>query len=143
MDIALLFAILAGVSSASYNIFQKFGSTIINPALGAMIISAVAFSVNSLVLFFMKARGQEIIFTTRGLILLIFAGLSAAGIDLFYLLAYSKGLKISSTFIMVGIQTLLILLIGFLILKEPINLGRIIALILIISGILLLQRYGI
>lgn len=143
MDIVLIFAILAGIFSASYNIFQKFGAKIINPALGAMVVSIVAFSVNLIVFLFMKAKGQEIIFTTRGLIFLILAGLSAAGIDLFYLLAYSRGLKISSTFFMVGIQTSLILLVGFLIFKEPMSYGRVFALLLIISGILLLQKYGI
>lgn len=143
MDLALYFAILAGVSAASYNIFQKFGANIMNVALGAMIISITAFLVNLMVFIYMKAKGQDIVFTTNGLIFLILAGVSAAGIDLFYLLAFSKGLKVSSTFLVIGIQISIIVLVGFLILKEPLSLGRIIALIMIVLGISFLQRSGI
>lgn len=143
MDAALIFGILTGVSIAAYTIFQKLGSTNINPALGAMIVSTVAFLVNFFVLFGMRLKQQAILFTTKGLWLLILVGIAAAGIDLFGLIAYSKGLKITSSFIIGGVQTAIILLFGFLALKEPFSLGRLVAIGLIIAGILLLQRYGI
>jgi uncharacterized membrane protein len=143
MNITLVFAILSGVSVAAYSIFQKLGSTNINPALGAMIVSTVAFFINLLVLFGMKIKDQAILFTSKGLWLLILVGIAAAGVDLFGLLAYSKGLKITSSFIIGGVQTAIILMFGFLALKEPFSLGRLIGIGLIIAGTLLLHRYGI
>lgn len=143
MDVALIFAVLAGISIAAYTIFQKLGSTNINPALGAMAISTVAFIVNLIILLGMKVKNQAILFTTKGLWLLILVGIAAAGIDLFGLLAYSKGLKVTSSFIIGGISAVIILLFGFLVLKEQFTLGRLIAIILIALGTILFQRYGI
>lgn len=143
MDVALIFAILAGISIAAYTIFQKLGSTNINPALGAMIISTVAFIVNLFILLGMKVKNQAILFTTKGLWLVVLVGLAAAGIDFFSLFAYSKGLKITSSFVIGGVSAVVILLFGFLVLKEQFTLGRLIAIILIALGTLLFQRYGL
>jgi len=143
MEAALIFAILAGISVAAYTIFQKLGSTNINPALGAMVISTVAFIVNLIILFGMKVKNQAILFTTKGLWLLILVGIAAAGVDLFGLLAYSKGLKVTSSFIIGGVSAVIILLFGFLVLKEQFTLGRLIAIILIALGTFFFQRYGI
>lgn len=143
MDAALIFAILAGISIAAYTIFQKLGSTNINPALGAMVISSVAFIVNLFILLGLKVKNQAILFTTKGLWLLILVGIAAAGVDLFGLLAYSKGLRVTSSFIIGGVSAVIILLFGFLVLKEQFTLGRLIAIILIALGTILFQRYGI
>lgn len=142
-NLALLFAILTGVSAGSYSIFQKLGSTKINPALGAMIVSTVAFFINLLIFLKMKVSGAKILFTTRGLFFLILVGVAAAGIDLFGLLSYSKGLKVTSSFIISGVHAFLVLFAGFILLKEPFNLGRLIGIIFIIGGILLLEKFGL
>lgn len=143
MNPALTFALLAGVSIGLYSFFQKLGSTNINPALGSMVVSAVAFTVNLIILLLMKFKNQEILFTPKGLKLLIFVGLAAAGVDFFSLLAYSKGLQLTSAFIIGGAQTAIILVGGYLVLKEPFDLARFFALVLIIVGTLLLQRLGV
>ena len=44
---AVLFALLAGASAATWTLCLKLGSTRVNAALGAMIISGVAFVINS------------------------------------------------------------------------------------------------
>jgi uncharacterized membrane protein len=141
-SLALIFAILAGISAATYGTFQKFGSNSINPALGAMIISLVAFLINLFVLIGMKFNGQEVLYTNKGLILLMLAGVGAAGIDLFTLLAFSHGWKITSAPVINAVSFSILLIIGFLILKEPFNLGRVTGLVLIIVGILILQKFG-
>ena len=43
---AVLFALLAGASAATWSICLKLGSTKVNAALGAMVITGVAFLVN-------------------------------------------------------------------------------------------------
>lgn len=143
MSPALAFALLAGISIGFYSLFQKLGSTDINPALGSMVVSAVAFTVNLIILLAMKFKNQEILFTTKGLGLLILVGFAAAGIDFFSLLAYSKGLQLTSAFIIGGVQTAIILTGGYLVLKEPFDLARFFALTLIIAGTILLQRLGV
>lgn len=54
---AVVFALLAGASAATWTVCLKLGSTKIKPALGAMVITAVAFLVNSVVMLTMRAQG--------------------------------------------------------------------------------------
>ena len=58
---AILFALLSGMSAAMWTICLKLVSSKINAALGAMVIAAVAFLVNTVAMFLMKAHGQEIV----------------------------------------------------------------------------------
>ena len=103
MNGPILFAILAGVSAATWTICLKLGSTKISAALGAMVITAVAFVVNAVALLAMRA---------------------------------------SSSFLIGGTSTLLVLLVGFLVLQEPFTWGRLLAIALLVGGTLLLQAQG-
>jgi drug/metabolite transporter (DMT)-like permease len=139
---ALVFALLTGASAAAYSVFQKLAAGSINPALGAMVVAATAFLVNLMVLLGMKAQGQAVLFTPAGLWLLVGAGMAAGGIDLFGLFAYARGLQVTSSLVITGAQTALVLLVGFLVLNEPFNWLRLLAIGLIAAGVLLLQRAG-
>src|SRR5262249_22272707 len=57
---AVLFAILAGASAATWSVCLKLGAARINVALAAMVITGSAFVVNCLVMLVMRARGHEI-----------------------------------------------------------------------------------
>ena len=142
MGSAILFAILAGASAATWTICLKLGSTKISAALGAMVITGVAFVVNALALLAMRAGGHEIVFTREGVWLLALAGIAASGVDIFGLLAYERGLKLTSSFFIGGTSTLLVLLVGFLVLQEPFTWGRLMAIALIVGGTLLYQAQG-
>ncbi len=100
MSRAVLFAILAGVSAATWTICLKLVSTKITPALGALVITTGALVINSLVILATRANGQEIVFTRQALWLMALAGGAAAGVDIFGLLAYDRGLKVTSSFFM-------------------------------------------
>jgi len=139
---ALLFALLSGASAATYTICVKLGSTRINAALGGMVISAFAFLVNSVVLVTIRAQGREIALKPDGFWMLAAAGVAAAGVDIFGLLAYERGLRVTSSFIMSGTSTALVLLVGFLALQEPLTGTRALAIVMIAAGILLLQTQG-
>ena len=142
MSRAVLFAILAGVSAATWTICLKLASTKITPALGALVITACALVVNSVVILATRANGQEIVFTREALWLMALAGLAAAGVDIFGLLAYERGLKVTSSFFIGGTSTVLVLLAGFLVFQEPFTWMRLVAIAMIVGGSLLLQAQG-
>jgi drug/metabolite transporter (DMT)-like permease len=142
MSSTILFAILCGVSAAAWTVCLKLGSTKISAALGAMVITSVAFVVNALALLVMRASGQEIVVSREGLWLLAIAGIAASGVDIFGLLAYERGLKVTSSFFIGGTSTVLVLLVGFLALQEPFTWGRFLAIALIVAGMLVYQAQG-
>jgi drug/metabolite transporter (DMT)-like permease len=74
--------------------------------------------------------------------LLAMAGIAAAGVDIFSLLAYERGLRVTSSFIIGGTATVLVLLVGFLALREPVTWIRLLAIVLITTGVLLFQAQG-
>ncbi len=139
---AVLFALLAGACAATWTICLKPGSAKINVALGAMVITGVAFVVNSIALLAMKTHGQAIVLRQEGFWLLAAAGIAASGVDIFALLAYERGLRLTSSLIIGGTSTALVLLVGFLALHEPVTPIRVLAIVLIATGILLLQAQG-
>jgi uncharacterized membrane protein len=139
---AVLFALLSGVSAATWTICLKLGSTRINAALGAMVITAVAFLVNSVAMLTMRAHGHTIELKQDAFWVLAVAGIAAAGVDIFALLAYERGLRVTSSLIIGGTSTALVLLVGFLVLQEPLSGSRVLAIVLIAAGIFLLQAQG-
>lgn len=140
---AILFAMLSGMSAATWTICLKLGSTKVNAALGAMVIAAVAFVVNSVAMFTMRAHGHEIVLRKDALGVLAVAGIAAAGVDVFALLAYERGLRATSSFIIGGTSAGLVLLVGVLALHEPLTGVRALAIALIAAGIFLLQTQGL
>ena len=142
MSQAVLFAVLAGVSAATWTVCLKLASTKITPALGALVITTGALAINSLVLLATRASGHEIVFTREALWLTALAGVAAAGVDIFALFAYDRGLKVTSSFFIGGTSTLLVVLSGFLLFQEPFTWMRLLAIGLIVGGSLLLQAQG-
>jgi drug/metabolite transporter (DMT)-like permease len=98
--------------------------------------------VNTIVLIVMRAGGHEITVSREGLLLMAAAGLAAAGVDLFSLFAYQHGLRVTSSFLIGGTSTLVVLLAGFLLLHEPFTWLRLLAVVLISAGMLLYQIQG-
>ncbi|MFI5327647.1 MAG: hypothetical protein ACHQ7H_15515, partial [Candidatus Rokuibacteriota bacterium] len=119
MSRAVLFAILAGGAAATWTICLKLASTKITPALGALVITAGALVVNAVVILATRATGHEIVWSREALWLMVLAGVAAAGVDIFGLLAYDRGLKVTSSFFIGGTSTVLVLLAGFLLFQEP------------------------
>jgi len=76
---AVLFALLAGASAATWTLCLKLGSTKINVALGALVVTSAAFVANAVTLIVMRARGHEIVFQWEALWLLAIAGLPPPG----------------------------------------------------------------
>jgi drug/metabolite transporter (DMT)-like permease len=137
-----MFALLAGASAATWTVCLKLGSTKISVALGALVVTSAALVANTTALIIMRARGHSIVFQWDAVWLLAIAGVAAAGVDIFTLLAYERGLRITSSLIVGGTSTALVLLVGFVALHEPVTWMRLLALGLIVGGMLLLHAQG-
>lgn len=142
MSRAIVFAILAGLGAATWTICLKLASSRIDAVVGAIVITTGALAANLIVLGVMKASGHQTVFSRDSLWLLLVAGTAAASVDLFGLLAYQHGLRVTSSFVISGSSTLAVLLAGFLLLQEPFTWGRLLAVALITAGILLYQAQG-
>ena len=140
--LSVVFALLAGVSAGTWTLCLKLGSTKISVALGALVVTSAALVANGTTLLIMRARGHSIVFQWDAVWLLALAGVAAAGVDIFTLMAYERGLRITSSLIVGGTSTALVLLVGFVALHEPVTWMRVLALGLIVSGMLLLQAQG-
>jgi len=77
--------------------------------------------------------------TNKGVSLMVLAGIGAASTTVFGLLAYARGFRLSSSPLITATQMSVVMLVGFVFLKEPLTFGRLVALILIALGILVLQ----
>ena len=139
----LLFAFAAGTMSASYAILLRLGAGSGNPAVGALIISGVALPFTAIVFAILRVWHPGTMITTKGLSLMVLAGIAAASTTVFELLAYARGFKLSSSPLITATQMSVVMLAGFVLLKEPFTLGRLLALILIALGIWVLQRQGV
>ncbi|HEY2992516.1 MAG TPA: EamA family transporter [Methylomirabilota bacterium] len=139
-SLALTYALLAGLSLATYVIALRLAAPGTHPALGTAIVTGVAFLINVAVALSIKALGTPLTFSTTSLSLLLVVGLATATVNLFTLAAYANGLKVTSSFIIGGTSTILVLLIGFLLLREPFSWTKLFAVGLIAAGTFLLQR---
>src|SRR5215813_8068738 len=135
----LLFAFAAGTMSASYAILLRLSAGSINPAVGALIISGVTLPFTAIVFAILRMWHPSTMVTGKGLSLMVLAGVAAASTTIFGLLAYARGFKLSPSPLITATQMSVVMLFGFVLLKEPFTLGRLLALILIGLGILVLQ----
>jgi drug/metabolite transporter (DMT)-like permease len=142
-DLALVFALIAGVAMAVYTIFMRLAAAGVHPALGAMVVTGVAFLVNLAIVLILHTRGATFTASTASIALLAVVGAAAASADFFTLSAYASGLRATSSFVIAGTTTVLVLLAGFVVLREPFSWTKLAAIALITGGIFLLHREGI
>ena len=143
MGAALGFALLAGASMATYILVSRLAAPGIHPVVGAAVITGAAFVVNGAVLLVAKLTGGTLTASARSVALLVIVGAAAACADLFTLSAYTRGLQATSSLVIGGTSTVLVVVIGFLVLREPFTLLKLVALVLIAAGIALLQHEGL
>jgi uncharacterized membrane protein len=140
---SFLYAALAGVSMAAYIIGMRLAAPGTHPAVGTAIITGIACVTNVAVVLVIRASGTPTPFSMTSLRFLVVVGLATAAVNLFTLLAYASGLRVTSSFVIGGVSTALVLLVGFLILREPFSLAKLIAIGLILAGTVMLQRIGV
>ena len=139
----LVLALASGAMSASFALCLRLAAGGINPALGALIVSATALPFSLGVFIAMRDAPTGVAFGTRSTVLMILAGVFAASTTIFGMLAYSRGFKLSSSPVVTATQMSLLLIVGVVALDEPLGAGRCLALALIVLGVFLLQRAGV
>ena len=139
-NLAFVYACGAGVSMAAYIVGARLGSAGTHPVLGTAIITGIAFLINVAVTVAVKATGNAVPFSMTSAYCLLVVGVATASVNLCTLLAYANGLRVTSSFVISGTSTILVLLIGFLVLREPFSWRKIFAVALIAVGTFLLQR---
>ncbi|HXJ77293.1 MAG TPA: EamA family transporter [Candidatus Methylomirabilis sp.] len=145
-NLAFAYAVGAGVSLAAYIIGARLGSsgtTATHPALGTAIVTGIAFLINVVLTLSIRATGAPIAFSMKSALALVIVGVATACVNLFTLLAYSAGLRVTSSFVIGGTSTMLVLLVGFLVFREPFTWKKLLAVGLIAAGTFLLQRAGV
>jgi len=140
VNTAFAYAVAAGVSLATYVVAARLGSSATHPALGTAIVTGIAFLVNVAVALSIKATGASIPFSPKSALSLIVVGVATACVNLFTLMAYAHGLRVTSSFVIGGTSTILVLIAGFAILGEPFSGKKLFAVALIAGGIFLLQQ---
>src|SRR5499425_454950 len=109
--------------SASYAVLLRLSAGAINPAVGALIISGVALPFTAVVFAILRVWNPGTMVTNKGVSLMVLAGIAAASTTVFGLLAYARGFKLSSSPIITATQMSVVLLVGFVFLKEPFSIG--------------------
>ena len=137
---AFLYAVVAGVSLATYVIAARLGATGTHPVLGTTIVTGIAFLINAFLIFCLRTAGSPLPFAPKSTVSLVVVGVATASVNLFTLLAYAHGLRVTSSFVIGGTSTLVVLLVGFLLLREPFSWTKLLAIALIAAGTVLLQR---
>jgi len=95
------------------------------------------------VLLIVNGMGSELRATAKGAGFVVIVGAAAAFADLLTLSAYARGLKITSSFVIGGTSAVLVLMVGFLVLREPFTSTKPLAVALIVCGMFLLPRGGL
>ncbi len=142
-SLTFAYALLAALSLAAMAIGFKLASSGIHPVLGTAIVTGTAFLVNVVVALLFRTTVGPMAYSTSSALLLLLVGIATAAVNLFTLLAYTSGLKVTSSVMIGGVSTLLIMLVGFLVLKEPFSWTRLVAIGLIAGGVFMLQRIGV
>jgi len=128
------------MSLATYVVAARLGSSGTHPALGTAIVTGTAFVVNVVVTLAVRAAGGPLPFSMKSAGSLLVVGVATACVNLFTLLAYAHGLRVTSSFVIGGTSTVLVLLCGFLLLEEPFTWRKLFAIGLIVAGSVVLQR---
>jgi uncharacterized membrane protein len=137
----ITFAILAASSFGFYNFFTKLAADKLSPTIALMFIAGASFLVATVSTIVFKASGQELTFSKGAIYLPILAGVFTGIAEIFYLFMFTKNapLNIGGP-VVIGITILVTVLLGLIVLKEPLNAAKIAGICLTMAGVVLLAR---
>ncbi len=137
----LLLLVLTALMLGLYNFFIKLSAGHIHEIIGAVILQVVAFLLGGAALLWLKFQGNHLETSSRGILFSVLAGLSVGLAEIMAFYAFGKGVSASVGIpVMVGGTVLVGVLLGVIVLKEPLNAIKVLGTLLIITGIVLLAR---
>jgi uncharacterized membrane protein len=98
-NLAFTYALLAGVSLSAYIVGLRLAGPGTHPVLGTAIVTGIAFLINLVATLWIRAGGTPTPVSMKALYFLTLVGVATAGANLFTLLAYANGLRVTSSFI--------------------------------------------
>ena len=137
----LTYAILAASGFGFYNFFVKISADKFSPTVAGIFIALSSFVVAVIATLYFKMSGQNLVFTKSSLVLLILAGIFTALGEFFFLFMYAKGSPITiGNPVVVGGTVLVSMILGVIVLKEPMNITKVAGTIFVLIGLVLLAR---
>lgn len=141
MSQILFLTIIAAGSLAAFRVLQKLAGVSIHPILGTFFIYAGALAAIMIIFLFKPAALVFDASFKKGALIAAVSGIFITIFDVLALTIYQKGGNMSSfTPIVNGGSILIVALVGFLFLRESINLSQFLGVLAVIGGIILLTR---
>lgn len=131
--------LLTALFYALYNVSIKISSSAMHPLLGMLMLQAGAIGIGIGALIYINAAGIPVVFANKGVLFGILAGIFVGLAEAVSFYVFSKGVPAALGIpIIIGGSVVLSALIGALFLRESLSLSQIAAIILIVSGIVIL-----
>jgi len=137
----LFYALLAASGFGFYNFFLKMSADKLNPAAANIFIAGTSCLVAIISTIYLKLNGQDILITKESIKFPLIAGLFTGMAEILYLTMYSKNTPITiGNPLVVGGSIVIAVILGLIILKEPMNGVKVAGIILTLSGLAVLSR---
>jgi len=137
----ILYAVLAASTYGFYNFFVKLSADKLNPVAANIFIAGVSCLIAVISAIYLKLNGHDLLITKESIKFPIIAGLFAGVAEISYLLMYSKNTPITlGNPLVVGGTTIIAVILGIIVLKEPMGVTRIAGIVFSLIGLVLLAR---
>jgi drug/metabolite transporter (DMT)-like permease len=135
-----IFVLMTTLCFGLFNIFIRAAGPKIGGVLGPLVVEGFAGAVLLAFFLWRRLNGSVEALTSLGVIYSMAAGLSAAAGSIGFFIVFSRGgmLSAAGSFVLIG-STLLTILGGFILFKEPINTYRVVGIILGLISLYLLR----
>lgn len=137
----LFYALLAASGFGFYNFFLKMSSDKLSPAVANIFIAGTSCLIAIISSVYLKLNGQDLLITKENIKFPVIAGLFTGMAEIFYLTMYSKNTPITiGNPLVVGGSIVIAVILGLIILKEPMNGIKVAGIILTLTGLVVLSR---
>jgi len=137
----ITFAVLAATSFGFYNFFTKLTAGKLSPTIALMFIAGTSFVVAMIATLVFKVTGQTLTFSKNAILFPVLAGVFTGLAEIFYLFMFTKNAPLSiGNPLVVGGTIIVAVILGLIILREPLNTVKIAGILLTLVGIALLTK---
>lgn len=137
----LTFAVLAATSYGFYNFFIKMSAGRLSPTIALMFLAGTSFLVAMISTLTLRITGQPLTFSRGAILFPILAGVFAGIGEVLYIFMFSKNAPLTiANPLAVGGTIIVAVLLGFIILREPLGAMKISGIVITLIGLFILTR---